>query len=151
MNFRPLHGAQESLRNIQDDMGRLMERVWHAGVVSGPFDGQEWAPQADLLERSDRFILLLEVPGVDASRIDVSHLGSTLTVRGEKKPYAGLDEGVRFIRGERRYGLFSRNIELPPGIDLDKLTATCRDGVLEIILPKSAAHMPKAVKISVGE
>ena len=58
---------------------------------------------------------------------------------------------MRFIRGERRYGLFSRNIELPPGIDLDRLTATCRDGVLEITLPKSAAHMPKAVKISVGD
>ena len=39
MNFRPLHGAQETLRNIQDDMGRLMERIWHAGLVAGPFDG----------------------------------------------------------------------------------------------------------------
>lgn len=150
MNFRPLHGAQESLRNIQDDMSNLMARVWHAGVTAGPFDGQEWAPQADLLERADRYILLLEVPGVDPARIDVTHLGCTLTIRGEKAPFAGVDEGVRMVRGERRYGLFSRSIELPAGIDLDKLTAKCQNGVLEVSLPKAAGHMPKSVKINVG-
>lgn len=149
MNFRPLQSAQDSLRGIQEDMGRLMERVWHAGVVSGPFDGQEWAPQADLLEAADRYLLLLEVPDVDPARIEVSHVGCVLTIRGEKTPTAGL-EGMRLVRGERRYGLFCRNIELPVGIDVEKLTAKCRDGVLEITLPKSAAHMPKTVKINVN-
>lgn len=151
MNFRPLHGAQETLRNIQDDMGRLMERVWHAGLVAGPFDGQEWAPQADLLERSDRFVLLFEVPGVDPEGIEVSHLAGALTIRGDKSPGYGPDEGARLVRGERRYGLFCRTLELPPGIDADKLSARCCNGVLEITLPKAAGQMPKAVKINVQD
>lgn len=151
MSFRPLHGAQESLRNLQEDMANLMQRVWHAGITAGPFDGQEWAPQADLLERSDRYILLLEVPGVDPSSIEVAHLGGTLTVRGEKKSVAGPDEGVRLVRGERRYGTFHRSIELPSGIDPDRIAARCRDGVLEVVLPKSSANMPKSVKIDVAE
>lgn len=150
MTFRPLCDAQASIRNLQDEMNHLMERVWHAGVSTGPFDGQAWAPAADLCEQNDRYVVRLEVPGVNADTISVTYAANVLTVRGEKPCPQGMSEGDRVLRGERRYGSFCRNIELPAGIDADRVSAKCQGGVLEISVPKSPASMPKSVRINVG-
>ncbi|MBI4717875.1 MAG: Hsp20/alpha crystallin family protein [Planctomycetes bacterium] len=151
MTFRPFSAAQMSLGSLQDEMNSLLERVWHGGVSTGPFDGQEWAPAVDLVEQSDRYLLLVEVPGVDAERIDVSHVGRVITVRGEKSRPGVVGEADRGLRTERRYGTFCRTLELPGEIDAERLSAACRQGVLQISVPKSKASMPRAVKINVSE
>ena len=55
MAFRPFEDTQFSLGNLQDEMNKLFERLWHAGVAAGPFDGQKWAPFLDLHEYADRY------------------------------------------------------------------------------------------------
>ena len=89
MPFRPFQDTQLSLSNLQDEMNRLIERVWHAGVSTGPLDGQEWAPVIDLYEFDDYYTLCVEVPGIDVASVDVTCLDRVLTIRGEKnKPEA---------------------------------------------------------------
>lgn len=150
MSFRPFGMTPPSLSGIQDEMSRLLERVWHGGVQAGPFDGQSWAPPIDLGEHEHCYVIHVEVPGVSADKIDVSILGDSVTIRGQKNPPPGIDGNAGSpLREERRFGAFSRSIELPPGIDADKLSARCSDGVLEITIPKSAAAKPKTVKIQV--
>lgn len=150
MAFWNSQDPQFSIRNLQDDMNRLMERVWHAGVSMGPFDGQEWAPLVDLYEHADSYSLNVDIPGVDSDSIDVSYVGSTLTIRGNKQPPED-DDQTRALRRERRFGAFCRAIDLPGDIDADRLTAKCHAGVLEIIIPKSASSRPRSVKINVEE
>ena len=148
MAFRPFRDTQLSLGNLQDEMNRVMDRFWHAGVSTRPFDGQEWAPHIDLHEYPDHYKLFAELPGVEAGGIDVSHVGTVITVRGEKVAPGG-DE--RNIRSERRFGSFCRTVEMPADVKADKLTAKYTNGVLEITIPKTQSNQPKPIKIEVQE
>ncbi|MFQ5494800.1 MAG: Hsp20/alpha crystallin family protein, partial [Phycisphaerae bacterium] len=147
MAFRPWQDKDFSLGNLQEEMNRMFDRVWHSGVRAGPFDGQQWAPPVDLYEHDDRYVLYIEIPGVDGNEVEVTHVGSALTIKGEKVRPDGAGEGDRPLRGERCFGTFCRTIELPGDIQVDKLSAKCHGGVLEITVPKSEASRPKAVKI----
>jgi len=149
MAFRPLQDRDLSLSNLQEEMNRLFERLWHAGLSTGPFDGQQWAPLIDLYEHPDHYTLYAEIAGVDGGSVDVSYVGSSLTIRGEKTKPSDVVDADRPIRRERRFGTFCRTIELPGGIDAEKLSAKCQAGVLRIIIPKSEASRPKAIKIEV--
>jgi len=149
--FRALQDPQLSLSNLQDEMNRLFERLWHGGLSTRPFDGQQWAPPIDLYEHDDRYTLYVEVPGVDASSVDVSYLGSSLTVRGEKLRPTGVSDETPAVRSERRFGTFCRTIELPGGVDADRVSAKCCFGVLEVTIPKSEASKPKSIRVEVDE
>ena len=148
MAFRPFQESQLSLGALQDEMSRLIERVWHAGVSTGPFDGQQWAPVVDMFEHPDHYSVFVELPGVDATAVDVTFLGNAVTVRGDKGKPADVAQGGRTIRSERRFGTFSRSIELPGDIDADRMSAKCNAGVLAITVPKSESSKPKPVKIT---
>ena len=149
--FRPLQDTPLSLSNLQDEMNQLFQRVWHSGVSTGPFDGQKWAPPIDLYEQADHYALYVELPGVDAEQVDVSHVESMLTIRGEKPKPAGATDGKETLRGECRYGTFCRTVELPVDVEVDKLSAKCHAGVLEISIPKSESNRPRSIKITVEE
>ncbi|MGB2987264.1 MAG: Hsp20/alpha crystallin family protein [Phycisphaerae bacterium] len=151
MAFLPFQETPLSLSNLQDEMNRLFERIWHAGLSTRPFDGQKWAPVVDLHEHPDHYTLYAEVPGVDGSSIELSYLDPALTIRGEKTRPAGVSEEDRPLRGERRFGTFCRMVELPAGINADNLSAKCQAGVLEITIPKSESSRPKAIKVEVVE
>ena len=149
MPFRPLQDRDLSLGTLQDAMNQLFDQAWHGGLSTGPFDGQKWAPQIDLYEHPEHYLLYVELPGVDASGVDVSYVGTTLTIRGEKSKPTGAGEADKLVRSERRFGTFCRTVDMPDDVDIEKLSAKCQDGVVEITIPKSDVNRPKAVKITV--
>ncbi len=151
MAFRPIHETQQALGTLQDEVNRLFERVWHGGVSTPPFDGQQWAPTIDIYDHDDRYVMYVEVPGVEAGEVDLSHIGSSLTIRGEKRRPAGIEDGTPSLQAERRFGTFCRTVELPGDVDTDKVTAKCHCGVLEITVPKSEVNRPKSIRIEVDE
>ncbi len=151
MAFRPLENAQVSLLNLQDEFNQMVNRIWHRGVSTAPFDGQEWGPAVDLYEHHDHYKIFVEIPGVDPDSIDVSHLKQTLMIRGEKKASSpSQDEGVT-IKQERRFGSFCRSIEITDDIKVDDLTASYQAGVLEITVPKVESTKPKPIKINIQQ
>ncbi|MEK6799332.1 MAG: Hsp20/alpha crystallin family protein [Planctomycetota bacterium] len=149
MAFRPIHETQQALNTLQEEMNRMFERVWHGGISTPPFNGQAWAPAIDLHEFDDRFVLLAEAPGLSATDVEITHVGNVLTLRGEKRKPSEMEGAVAVIRGERRYGVFCRSLELPAGADADRMSAKCQMGVIELTIPKSEASKPKSVKIAV--
>lgn len=153
MSFKPLQDMQFSLSGLQDEINRLAERVWHAGLSTGPLDGQPWAPVIDLYEYPDRYTLFAEIPGVDSSSVDLNYIEHSreLTVRGDKIRSEDVSETDRPMRGERRFGAFSRTVTLPADIVADKLTAKCHNGVLVVTIPKTEASRPKAIRVEVEE
>jgi HSP20 family protein len=142
---------QSLFNRLQDEMRDVVERVWHTGVSTRPFDGQSWGPQVDLYEHNDRYTVFLEVPGVKPNEIDVSYVGNSVTVRGRKEAPLETSEQVRLARGERRYGAFCRSIELPGDVDVGRTSAKFHAGVLELTIPKSELSRPRSVKIQVDE
>jgi HSP20 family protein len=151
MAFRPFQDPQQIFGTLQDEMNRVFERVWHGGISTRPFDGQPWAPAIDLYEHDDRYVLYVEVPGVDGSTADVSCVGNTLTLRGDKRRPAGITAESSAIHAERRFGSFCRTIDLPAKINVDQVSACCHSGVLEITVPKSESSRPKSVKVNIDE
>lgn len=140
-----------SLSELQDQMNLLFSRMWHAGVSTGPLDGQDWAPSLDVYEAPDRYVVRAEVPGLRVDDIDVTYSGTTLTLSGEKVTDTTEELQPGCLRNERRFGKFSRSVTLPEAVDPDKITASCRNGVLEVVLTKQEQSKPASIKIEVGE
>ncbi len=152
MAFLPFRKeSQLSLSELQDQMNLMFNRLWHAGLSTGPLDGQDWAPALDVHEEPDRFIVTAEVPGLRVEDIDVRYAGSTLTLSGEKVGESAEDLKHGCLCRERRYGRFSRSITVPNVIQADKISATCRNGVLEVVLPKEEQSVASTIKVEVTE
>ena len=88
------------------------------------------------------------VPGVDSKAIDLSVLRNTLTISGERKPFTS-EKGQIVHRSELGSGRFSRTLELPVDINLDKTSAEYRDGIMRITLAKAEHAKPKKITIRV--
>ncbi len=151
MAFKTIQDAQLSLGNLQDEMSRLVERVWRGGFSTGPFDGQQCGLAVDICEHDDAYLLFAEVPGVDGKDVEVTVVDGALTIRGEKCAPDSCGGGGHKVRGERRFGTFCRSIELPGNADADSLSAKCRNGVLAIRIPKLESSKPKSVTVEIDE
>jgi len=137
-----------SLQGVRDEFDRLLDRVWHGGLSTAPLDGQDWAPAIDFAETPDSYQVRVEVPGMTAEEIDVSILQNLLTIKGCKKPADTPKEGERRLRSECRFGSFHRRLELPTPVRDGDVTASCRDGVLRLVLPKKAEAKGQSVKVT---
>lgn len=91
-------------------------------------------------------VVTAELPGLKLEDIEISVTGDTLTLKGD---YAQpeKDEDIRYHRQERRYGKFSRSLQLPFNVDAEKVEASYKNGVLKISLPQSEADKPKKIQI----
>ena len=105
-----------------------------------------WGPVVDVIEDDDNVVIRANLPGMEKDDIDLSVVGDTLTLKGEKKQESEVKEG-NYYRIERSYGLFQREIPLPSAVDADKVEASYKDGVLEVKLPRKEGA--KAKKISI--
>lgn len=96
----------------------------------------EWlAPASDASSDDSAYRITMELPGVEEKDIDLSVHDGMVTVKGEKT--AERDEkGETWFFTERQYGAFSRSFRLPPDADGDKVTATLKDGVLRLTVPR---------------
>jgi len=106
-----------------------------------------WAPAIEVFDKEDKFVVKAEVPGMKEDDIDVSVVGDTLTIRGEKKAETEVKEEDYYCC-ERSYGSFSRSIALPSHVDANKIDADYENGVLEVSLPKKPEVKPKKIAVS---
>src|SRR5262249_33722858 len=94
-----------------------------------------WAPPVDVFEKSDQLTFKAELPGIDREQLDVRVEDGVLTIQGERKQEAEVKEAEMYRR-ERIHGTFSRSFTLPKSVDGTKVTATYKDGILEVTVPK---------------
>jgi len=122
----------------------------HARFANPPESGDDsygsWAPAVDIFERGDDLIIRAEIPGVDKDDIDVNVEKNTLVIRGERKREKECEED-RTYRMERLFGNFVRTFSLPRTVDTSRISASCKDGVLELQLPKAEEAKPKRIEI----
>jgi HSP20 family protein len=106
-----------------------------------------WSPALDLYQNSDNVIAVIELPGMRKEDIDISLHDGLLTIAGERQSSSG--EGENAERTERFSGKFRRSITLPTRVDAAKVSATYKDGVLTVTLPKAEEAKPKKVEVSI--
>jgi HSP20 family protein len=89
------------------------------------------------------------LPGVKPNDVEITMVGQTLTLRGEMK--AGDEvEKDQYLYRERRYGAFSRTLQLPVRVEGDKAEATFTDGILTLRVPKAEEVKPRQIRITAG-
>lgn len=141
---------QFSLEGMQTQFSHLIERLWHSGFITPPLDGQDWAPPVEVHDEPDRYVVFLEVPGLDRATLDVTAQPTRLIVSGEKlSPAPGEGSETRVVQSERRYGSFRRQVNLPSSIRVDALSASLNNGLLEVKLPKVAEADPVNVRVNI--
>jgi len=102
-------------------------------------------PPVDVVEKEDDIQILATMPGIDKESLELTILGDTLTIAGEKK--SPIQEGVTYIRRERPFGKFRKLIDLPYSVDQDKVTATYNDGLLTVTMSKAESAKPRQIKV----
>ncbi len=103
-------------------------------------------PAMNVWMNEEGAIITAELPGIAPEDLDISVVGDTLTVSGERKPEE-LKEGETYHRRERGYGKFSRAFQLPFEVEADKVSATFKNGVLHITLPRAEADKPRKIAV----
>lgn len=91
----------------------------------------------DMRENEHEYVLVVDIPGVDKSKINVNYDNNILTISAERSDERK-EENEYYHYSERSYGTYSRSISLPKNIDYESMTAKYTDGVLNIIVPKSS-------------
>ncbi len=143
-----------SLAAFRSEMDRLLEGFvrgsWLEPAAAWSRSG-DWpsafVPTVDVTEGPRRITIRAEVPGIDPSDIEVSVSGSMLTIQGRKEESTEDREDDRF-HCERRFGSFTRTIELPEAADLDAIEAEQHHGVLTIRVPRQAEAAPRKVEVN---
>jgi len=139
-------GESGEMTRFRREMDRLFDRFFEAWPFKLPAEGREWAPVVDVSETAKDILVKAEIPGMDPKEIDVSVQGDVLTLRGEREKEQE-ERGENFHRVERRYGAFSRSIRLPAEVDVGKVNANYKDGVLKINLPKTKGAAVKKIEV----
>ena len=142
--WRPMRELEEMERRFEDIFGRsFLPTAW--GRL--PMEQRGWTPAIEVFEKEDRFLVKAELPGMKEEDIDVSAVGDTLTIKGERKAESEVKEEDYYCC-ERSYGSFFRSIALPSHVDAKKIEASYEDGVLEVSLPKIPEVKPKKISVS---
>lgn len=136
---------------LRDEMDRLVSNFFGpaTGVVQSRLGTPVRAfPTLNVWEDGETIFAEAEVPGLKSESLDISVIGSDLTIRGRRGDEPR--EGVAYHRQERGVGEFSRVLRLPVEVDADKVEASLTDGVLLIKLPKAESSKPRKIKVSSG-
>ena len=108
---------------------------------------RDWMPAVDILEEDSRYVLFADLPGVERSDIDISLEEGVLTIKGERRAESETQtDGYR--RRERLRGSFLRRFTLPDTVNADSISATMKDGVLQIGIPKQEKPQPRKITVS---
>jgi HSP20 family protein len=117
-----------------------------AGGRADTTDAWNWNPVVDVYENEDHFVIKAEIPGIDRKDIGLDVKGRALTLKGERRVDEDLKQENAHCR-ERVYGRFERAFTLPSHVDIEKITADYKEGVLRIEIPKPEMAKPKQITI----
>lgn len=147
--WKTIKKMENTERAFLEDLDRFVEgnfpslrfvRRWIPG------EGRPWIPAAEVYETDDKYVVRVELPGVNPDDVDISSAGDSLIVKGERKPAEGVDS-EQYHECERCYGKFYRRIPLTEEVDASKVEASFDNGMLEIEVTKPKTAKATRIKI----
>lgn len=128
----------QSLWEMMDDMFRSPVESWK--------DPEFLSPPLEVSDNEHEMVVKAELPGLDQKDIHVTMESGNLIIQGEKKVET-CDEKDNCVHREMRYGSFYRSVPLPAQVQEGKISATYKNGVLKVVLPKDEKAKPKRIAI----
>jgi len=144
----------QTLENFRRSFDRIFESSYAPSRQSGGnTDGSEWVftPTVETGWTNDHLYLRVVLPGVTEEDMNVTIQGSQLWIRGERRVPEYFQKGDGTFHRGLTYGKFERILDLPAGLDVEKMEAQLHDGILDVSIPLAAAMKPKQIRISTGE
>ncbi|HWE19463.1 MAG TPA: Hsp20/alpha crystallin family protein, partial [Hyphomicrobiaceae bacterium] len=102
-------------------------------------------PPINIFQRGDDFVALVELPGVSKNDIEIQAKDRSIRLAGSKT--VSFQDTASVHRRERVSGVFDRTITLPVQLDVDRLKADYKDGVLALFIPRAESDKPRSIKI----
>ena len=130
---------------LRREIDRVFDTFWSFGGSNMASTEAMWTPRVDLMEQDDAYVLHAELPGMKLDDMHIQFHEGRLTIQGERRMEHEAHNG--YHRRECAYGAFSRSFMLGSAADADKISATYKDGVLEIHVPKTAEAKAKRIMI----
>lgn len=133
--------------NLFNDFNRLF--------ATTPAATDVWAPRVDVAETDAEFLIRAELPGIDPDSIDVTIEENVLTISGTRSFESDAQDETkapaasRYRRREIVEGAFSRKIRLHSEVDIETVSATSANGILEVTVPKQPVELPRKVTVAV--
>lgn len=145
VRWDPMKELEDMQRRFQSYFGTPSTGTLFNEQLSSP----QWMPACDISETPEAYSVHAEVPDMRKEDIKVSVHDGVLTLMGERK-LEKEEKNKRYHRVERSYGRFQRSFTLPGAVEENKVQATYRDGVLNVLLPKATggAAQPKEIRIT---
>lgn len=147
--------SRDSFLSMQDEMDRMFDNFFDWPFRSRSlraFEGlEDFTPSLDVYETEKEIHIKADLPGMEEKDIDISLHNNILTISGRKESEE-VEKGKSFYRRERSYGSFRRSIELPEEVDEDKIEATYKKGILQVVVekPEESVSVSKRIKIRKG-
>jgi len=134
---------------LRKEMDRFFDRVWDRDWFDPAQMIEGFAPPLDMVETDQDVTVTVDVPGMEAKDIHVTVRDNLLILRGEKRIEKERKDEKTY-RMERTFGAFTRHIALPVPVDAAKVNAAVHNGVLKVMLPKTAAAKGQEVPVLAG-
>lgn len=130
------------------DLHNEIENMFNRGALSDTEDASNagWTPRVDIKEDDKQYEILADIPGVEPEKVEVTFENGVLTLKG-KKETESKEENEGYTRIERSCGSFYRRFTLPDTANSDKITATHKHGVLNIVIPKHSQPQSKRIDV----
>lgn len=128
-------------RELPADLIRLLETKSAAA---------ECTPPMDVVETADTIEVLLDIPGVPASDIEVVFAGNVLLVAGRKLPATCEHQDAGFHMAERAFGRFARALNVEGAFDTGRAAATLANGELRVVLPRLTDRRGQQIRIPIS-
>jgi HSP20 family protein len=136
-------GEMVSLRQAMD---RLVEDSFVNPVSWRTVRGEQMSPALDVHQTPDEIVVTASLPGMKPEDVEMTITGQTLVIRGEFKDDDKVERD-QYLYRERRFGSFSRQIELPTRVEGDRADATFENGILRLAIPKAEDVKPRQIQI----
>lgn len=136
------------MEEMRRELTKLFNVASHLSEPTAKASNSAWTPAVDIWEDADAYYISAELPGLALEEVSVQVEGGQLLLKGSRRP--GFEDGHSVHRVERSYGEFERLFPLPANLDLGRVSARMKDGILTIHLPKAESARPRQITI-IGE
>lgn len=134
------------LNQLYKDLEKVYTQPGHSMDEDTTVATSAWVPAVDIKEDEQRFVIHADIPGVDPQEIEITMEAGILTIKGERQ-IESQEERKNYKRMERARGTFYRRFGLPDTAAAEKITATGKQGVLEIVIPKRLIAQPRKINV----
>jgi len=140
------------------DFRREFDKIFNRVLTAKPWEKEvaPWKPfnfvpavEAYVDKEAKKYVCKISLPGIEPKEVQIHVQANLLTIMGERK-YTRETKKHEALHEEFAYGKFERTLELPEGVNTEKMNAEFVNGVLEITAPVAAVALPRKIEIKTG-